>query len=243
MILSHILSKAKNNKKQLAVLIDPDKQSISKLNDFVKLIDKTSVDLIFVGGSLVNNNIDKTISEIKNKTNIPIIIFPGSLNQISKNADAILFLSLISGRNPEFLIGNHVLAAKTIKEANIEVISTGYILVENGATTSVEYMSNTKPIPATKTDIAVSTAIAGELLGSKVIYMDSGSGAKHVISEEMISEVKLNINIPLIIGGGINTTEKLKSVYTSGADIAVVGTAFENDKKLLTEFCKVKDKF
>ncbi len=242
MILSDILKKITNNKKQLAVLIDPDKQTLNKLINFVKQINKTTVDLIFVGGSLVNNNINETINTIKQNTKKPLVLFPGSLNQISKFADAILFLSLISGRNAEFLIGNHVLAAKKIKQSNIETIPTGYILVENGVTTSVEYISNTKPIPANKTDIAVSTAIAGELLGHKIIYMDSGSGAKHIISKEIISAVKSNINIPLIIGGGINTAKKLQSVYKSGADIAVIGTAFENNVNLLSEFCNIKNK-
>ncbi len=242
MILSDILKKITNNKKQLAVLIDPDKQTLNKLINFVKQINKTTVDLIFVGGSLVNNNINETINTIKQNTKKPLVLFPGSLNQISKFADAILFLSLISGRNAEFLIGNHVLAAKKIKQSNIETIPTGYILVENGVTTSVEYISNTKPIPANKTDIAVSTAIAGELLGHKIIYMDSGSGAKHIISKEIISAVKSNINIPLIIGGGINTAKKLQSVYKSGADIAVIGTAFENNVNLLSEFCDIKNK-
>lgn len=243
MVFTYILNKSKTNQKQLAVLIDPDKTDNIKLKKLLKVINETSVDLIFVGGSLVNNNISEIISEIKNNTKLPVVIFPGSLNQISINADSILLLSLISGRNPEFLIGNHVLAAKLLKESKIEVISTGYILIENGKTTSVEYMSNTKPIPCDKIDIAISTAIAGELLGNKIIYLDSGSGANKVVSNQMIKSVKSNINVPLIIGGGINTAGKLSDVFKSGADIAVVGTVFENDAKKLIDFCEVKNSF
>ncbi len=240
-LLKYILANT-NNKKQLAVLIDPDKQDLIRLKEIVKKIDDKKIDLILVGGSLITDSIYDTISTIKKHTNIPVIIFPGSYFHISKNADAILLLSLISGRNPELLIGNHVISAHELKKSKLEIIPTGYMLIENGSITSVEYISNTKPIPANKPDIAVSTAMAGEMLGLKLIYMDAGSGAKHPINPLMISKVKQNINIPLIIGGGINTKQKLKDAYTAGADLVVIGTAFEQNINLLDEFIEIRDK-
>ena len=240
-LLKYILANT-NNKKQLAVLIDPDKQDLIRLKEIVKKIDDKKIDLILVGGSLITDSIYDTISTIKKHTNIPVIIFPGSYFHISKNADAILLLSLISGRNPELLIGNHVISAHELKKSKLEIIPTGYMLIENGNITSVEYISNTKPIPANKPDIAVSTAMAGEMLGLKLIYMDAGSGAKHPINPLMISKVKQNINIPLIIGGGINTKQKLKDAYTAGADLVVIGTAFEQNINLLDEFIEIRDK-
>ena len=241
MMIYDRITKDSNNRKQLAVLIDPDKQDLSTLEAIVKNLENKKVDLIFVGGSLIAGSISDTISVIKNHTNIPVVIFPGSYFHISSNADAILLLSLISGRNPELLIGNHVLSAHQLKKSKLEIISTGYILVENGGTTSVEYMSNTKPIPANKPDIAISTALAGEMLGLKLIYMDAGSGAKHPINSLMISKVKQNITVPLIIGGGVNTKQKLTDAYKAGADIVVVGTAFEQNINLLDEFIELRD--
>ena len=231
-----IYKKFCKNKRQFAILLDPDKSlDKQKLQSTVKKAETAGVDFIFVGGSLIANSINELIARIKQFTKLPVLIFPGNASQVSKNADAILFLSLISGRNPEFLIGNHVVAAPFLKKSNIEVISTGYILVDSGVQTSVEYMSNTKPVPYNKTDIAVATALAGEMLGNKLIYLEAGSGASKAVSSKMISEVKKNISIPLIVGGGMKTKQDIETAFNSGADIVVVGTAIEEKTDLITE--------
>ncbi len=225
--------KITNGIKLLAVLIDPDKQNESDLILKVKKINNTDkVNFIFVGGSLLSTDIEKTISIIKQFTTKPVIIFPGSSFQLSKNADSILFLSLISGRNPEFLISNHITVAPFIKKNKLDAISTSYILIDGGKNSSVEYISNTKPIPRDKTDIAVSTAITGEMLGHKLCYLEAGSGAKLSIPLEMIKKVKENINIPLIIGGGIKNKEKIKDIFKAGADIIVIGNALEENDEM-----------
>ena len=172
---------------------------------------------------------------LKQKSKIPIILFPGNVLQITPRADAILLLSLISGRNPEYLIGNHVIAAPILKKTDLEIIPTAYILIENGRTTSVEYMSNTKPIPADKVDLTVATAMAGEMLGHKLVYLEAGSGALETVNTEMIREVRKQINIPLIVGGGIHTPEQISNIYRAGADMVVVGTAIEKDPATLLE--------
>lgn len=235
MISQLISDSISNNKKLFALLIDPDQHSSESLLSLIKNADYSGVDLIFVGGSLLNNDIHKSFEQIKNNTNIPALIFPGSLLQITNKADGILLLSLISGRNPDLLIGNHVLASAHIKRSNLEVLPTGYILIEGGKSTSVEYMSNTKPIPSGKIDIAIATAIAGEMLGLKYIYLEAGSGATTSININMIKGVKENINIPLIVGGGIKTPAEVKNVLLAGADIIVVGNAIEQNPDILTE--------
>lgn len=212
----------------LAVLIDPDKYDEDFLKKIAENANKDKIDLIFVGGSLVQNDIETLISKLKKLTSKPIVIFPGSYLQVSPKADAILFLSLISGRNPEYLIGNHVAIASFLKKSQIEVIPTGYMIVESQKTTSVEYISNTKPIPYDKTDIAVATAVAGELLGMKLIYLEAGSGAIQKVNRKMIEKVKKNIDIPLIVGGGIKNKEDFIVAKNAGADVVVVGTAIEN---------------
>lgn len=219
--------------KKLALLIDPDKQSDESLKSLAKTAENEGVHFVFVGGSLVTSSTSHAISVIKESYNGPVILFPGNASQVSVNADAILFLSLISGRNAEFLIGNHVLSAPVIKNANLEAISTGYILIDCGKTTSVEYMSNTSPIPYNKPDIAVATALAGEMLGLKALYLEGGSGANTIVNPEIISRVKKACSIPLIVGGGIRTTESLREVLECGADIAVVGTIIEKQPELL----------
>jgi len=225
-----VYKKILNAKKTLlAALIDPDKFEDRVINKIIDATNNSQIDLIFVGGSLVQTSITATILAIKARTNVPVLIFPGSILQVSNKADGILLISLISGRNPEYLIGNHVIAANFIKQSNIEVIPTGYMIVESGNMTSVEYISNTKPIPYNKYDIAISTAIAGELLGLKLIYLEAGSGAKNKINIKMISEVKKNIGIPLIVGGGINNKSDFIEAQNAGADIVVVGTAFEKE--------------
>jgi len=223
-------------RRQFAVLIDPDEVNEISLKHLVDGAHECGVDYFFVGGSLVTGSyLEETILFLKAHSNIPVVIFPGSIQQVNPRADALLFLSLISGRNPELLIGNHVLAAPYIKKSGLEAIPTGYILIDGGAPTTVSYISNTNPIPHDKKEIAVSTAIAGELLGMKLIYMDAGSGAKRHISAEMISAVSKNIGIPLIVGGGIRTPETAYELSCAGADVVVVGNAIEKDNSLIKE--------
>jgi putative glycerol-1-phosphate prenyltransferase len=222
------------------LLIDPDAYDTFQLLDTILAAKEAEVDYILVGGSLVSGKIDETVIRIKELCSIPVIIFPGSLLQLSDKADAIFLLSLISGRNPDFLIGNHVVAAPMLKRFGIEVIPTGYILVDRGTTTSVEYMSNTRPVPGNKPDIAVATAIAGEMLGLKLIYLEAGSGADSPPAIQMVKEVKNNISIPLIIGGGITNARQAADLYLAGADILVVGNAAENHPEKIIEIARSK---
>ncbi len=238
-IYSTIIENCRNRKKMLAVLIDPDKYIGKKLVKCVAEIEKVQPDFIFVGGSLTFESISQTIELIKKETKIPVVLFPGNVNQFSENADALLLLSLISGRNPEYLIGQHVIAAPAIYRSNIETISVGYILIEGGSKTSVEYISNTTPIPAGKDEIAVATALAGEMLGNKSIYLEGGSGATNHVSSSMIKAVKKHISIPLIVGGGIRTEKDLSEVLTAGADIVVIGNALEKDINLMRNFVEI----
>lgn len=235
-IYKSIAESKTKREKQFAILIDPDKQNLKGLEKLVKVAEKAKADYFFVGGSLITNNkLDECLNLIKKQSNIPTVLFPGSVMQVSPQAKAILLLSVISGRNAEMLIGKHVIAAPLLKASKLEIISTGYMLIESGRSTSVSYMSNTTPIPSDKNDIAVCTAMAGEMLGMKLIYMDAGSGAKQAITEEMISAVRKSISIPLIIGGGIRTPEKALKNCKAGADIIVVGNAIENDPSLISE--------
>ncbi len=239
MFSTQIQNAAKKGKKLFALLIDPDKQTkktIEKL--FIALESKKGPDLILVGGSLLFNGISEIIQTIKKHTKIPVFLFPGSALHVTGNADGILLLSLISGRNPEFLIGNHVQAAPIIKKAKLEVISTGYILINSGVSTSVSYMSNTAPIPFEKNDIAVATALAGEMLGLKLIYLEAGSGAQKPVSGTMIKAVKNNLTIPLIVGGGIKNQTQLEQILKAGADMVVVGTAAEKNPSIIIEFAQ-----
>jgi putative glycerol-1-phosphate prenyltransferase len=227
---------SKAGKKLLGVLIDPD--SISEeaaLIRVCKLCNDAKADIILTGGSLIVNNFwDRCIAVIKEQTDIPVVIFPGSIMQVHDQADAILFLSMVSGRNPDLLIGKHVLSAPGLKRSGIEVIPTGYMIVEGGNITSVMYMSNTTPIPSDKDNIAVSTAMAAEMLGLRVLYMDAGSGANHPIPVSMISAVRKNTTAPIFIGGGIRTPEQAKAAASAGADVVVVGNAIEKDPSLIS---------
>lgn len=234
MIYDSIVTKA-GNCKQVALLIDPDKYDDPSLIRILDYANRIEPDFILVGGSLVSNPVAPFIDRIKTNTDIPVILFPGSLLQISDNADAILLLSLVSGRNPDFLIGNHIIAAPLLKKSNLEIISTAYILIENGISTSVEYMSNTNPIPAEKVEIAVATALAAEMLGFKLIYLEAGSGARSHVPEVMVQEVKRNVDIPVIVGGGIRSKEEAGKIYRAGADIIVVGNVVEKDPSKLEE--------
>ena len=227
--------------KKFVVLIDPDRYTDSSLSYLSKIINDSATDFIFIGGSLVSRRLDSAIDIIKKHTRIPVILFPGNLLQLTDKADAVLLLSLISGRNPDYLIGNHVLAAPFLKKSNLEIISTGYILVSDENTSSVEYISNTKPIPSDKKDIVKATAMAGEMLGNRMIYLEAGSGAKKRISSELVSAVKKSISVPLIVGGGIDTTEDVRDIYLAGADIVVVGNAIENNPDMIRELGEVSN--
>ena len=238
-LYTSILEKKAKGKKLFAILIDPDKQKNSVLSLIVQKANEANVDYFFVGGSLLtNDNLDECIKTIKNNSNIPVILFPGNAMQINKNADGILFLSLISGRNPELLIGKQVISAPILKQTRLEVISTGYMLIDSGKPTTASYMSNTLPIPRNKNGIATSTAIAGEYLGMKLIYMDGGSGAEKPIEIEMIKQVSNQINIPLIVGGGICNAQKAIDNCNAGADLIVVGNAIEKNADLILEISK-----
>lgn len=236
-----ILNLLKNNQKQIAILIDPDKHnSESKLLDLIQKINHLAPAFIFVGGSTVNAKDFKfCFSILKQNTTIPLVIFPGSHIQIDEKADAILFLSLISGRNPDFLIGHQIEAAHKIKQLDIEVIPTAYMLVDGGKNSSVAYVSQTSPIPADQISIAVNTAIAGELMGMKTVFMDAGSGAYNPISLHMINEVSKNITVPLIIGGGLKTIEDIENTLNAGADIAVIGNKIEENVDFLLDLMSI----
>jgi len=231
--------KKKQGKKQFAVLIDPDKPSNENLKKIACLASESQVDYFFVGGSLLtNDSLDACIKIIKENCDIPVVIFPGNALQMSPKADAFLYLSLISGRNPELLIGAHVITAPYLKLSGLEVISTGYMLIDGGKATTVTYMSNSMPIPADKPDISSCTAMAGEMLGMKVIFMDAGSGAQNHIPLEMVKMVSQSVDIPLIIGGGIRTPELAADIAKAGADIVVVGNKFEKDHSLISEIAE-----
>lgn len=230
-----LTSKSKS-KKKFAVLLDPDKLRFENLDEILEIAAHSNIDCFLLGGSLVvNNHLDDIIERIRNVSNVPVILFPGSSRQLSYKADALLFLSLISGRNPELLIGKHVESAPFLKMSPLEIISTGYMLIDGGVATSVSYMSNTTPIPHDKNSIAVCTAMAGEMLGMKMIYMDAGSGAKISVDSSMVKDVSDAIDIPLIVGGGIKTPWDAQRLAQSGADVIVVGNAIEKDRSLMKE--------
>lgn len=233
----HSLTEGKRQgKKSFAVLIDPDKVNDTSIEQLITLAVGAKVDYFFAGGSLViSNYLDECVKFIKRNCNIPVILFPGSPNQVSKYADALLYLSLISGRNADLLIGQHVISASVVKQSGLEIMPTGYMVIDGGAPTTVSYISNATPLPADKNEIAICTAMAGEMLGMKLIYMDAGSGAKRPITESMIQKVSSCIDVPLIIGGGITHPEKAYLNCKAGADVIVVGNAIEKDTNLIKE--------
>ena len=229
-ILEIIQKAAVKGEKLLAILLDPDKTSLDKLPEISSRIDTLNTNFIFVGGSFVENDLtDLFVKTLKKLTKLPVILFPGDFSQLTNDADALLFLSLLSGRNPEYLIEQQIKSVPFLKNSNLEIIPTGYILIDGGTNSSVLKMSNTKPISQENIQLAVDTAVAGMYKGKQLIYLEAGSGAKNPVNSQLISAVKKHINIPLIVGGGIKTKEQLNIAYANGADLAVVGTAFENN--------------
>ena len=236
LIYQSIAGKKKAGKKSFAVLIDPDKVDEQKITELSDITAEANVDYLLVGGSLViSNHLDEVVKQIKRQCSIPVILFPGTPSQVSRYADALLYLSLISGRNAELLIGQHVISAPFVKQSGLEIISTGYMVIDGGAPTTVSYISNATPIPSNKNEIAMCTAMAGEMLGMKLIYMDAGSGAERPITEAMIAGVANAIEVPLVVGGGITDPEKAYRNCKAGADVIVVGNAIEKDISLIKE--------
>ena len=234
-VYKELLDRRAAGKKSFAVLVDPDKTQIDQVGELIEKCVSAEVDFLLVGGSLVvSTHLEELVLSIKAQTKIPVILFPGSPSQVTPAADALLYLSLISGRNPELLIGQHVISAPLVKKSGLEIISTGYMVVDGGLPTTVSYISNANPLPSNKNEIAVCTALAGEMLGMKLIYLDAGSGALMPIPTEMIKAVSEQISIPLIVGGGITTPEKAAANCRAGADLIVVGNAIEKDTDLIS---------
>lgn len=235
-IYESLLAKKKKGQRSFAVLIDPDNVNEAKIDELTHLTVSAGVDYLLVGGSLViSNHLDEVVQRIRRNCSIPVVLFPGTPSQVSRYADGLLYLSLISGRNPELLIGQHVISAPAVRKSGLEIISTGYMVIDGGAPTTVSYISNATPIPADKNEIALCTAMAGEMLGMKLIYMDAGSGARYPIREEMIAAVAAHIEVPMVIGGGIRDPEKAYRNCKAGADVIVVGNAIEKDPSLIRE--------
>lgn len=235
----------KNNfpgKRSVALLLDPDKTDKRALKKVLQVAEETGTDFLMAGGSLTFSGIDDLIEEIKKTCSIPVVLFPGNLLQLSRKADHIMLLSLISGRNPELLIGNHVIAAPFLRNVRTKLMSVGYILVACGGKTSVEYISQTEAIPSDKTDIVVATALAGEMLGLKMIYLEGGSGAKNHVPAGLIKSVRENISIPLAVGGGIRSCSDAEEIFKAGANLIVVGNGCEKNPALLREVCKARNK-
>lgn len=235
-IYQQILTSKTKGVKLLAILLDPDKLVVENLSNLVQKINQSPATHIFIGGSSFDgNHLDELIIQLKAKINLPFLLFPGNPSQISKDADGILFLTLLSGRNPDYLIEHQVNAVPIIKKTNLEVISTGYILIESGNETAVERVSQTKPLDRNNHQYALQTAQAGEFIGNKLIYLEAGSGAKLSVPQEMITLVAQNIKVPLIVGGGIRSKQEIENAYKAGADVVVIGTAFENDNNFFNQ--------
>ncbi len=233
-LINNLRESKKQGLKKLGVLLDPDKLEPATFSSFISSFKKAGVDFILIGGSLLTqSSFHEVVSQVKNETDLPIILFPSNTYQINEAADAILFLSLISGRNPDLLIGKHVEAAPMLQHSNLEIIPTGYMLIDGGAPTTASYISNTLPIPSNKPEIAACTALAGQFLGLQAMYLDAGSGANNPVSQKMIQTVNETINIPLIVGGGIRTPELAYNAAIAGADLIIVGNALEEDPELI----------
>lgn len=231
-IYQQIIQAKIDGQKLLAILLDPDKIVWENLDHLLLKIKESPATHIFVGGSIVKAAIlEELMTELKQKINLPVVIFPGDPSQISPQADAILFLSLLSGRNADYLIEYQVQAAPILKKTNLEVISTGYILIESGNETAVARVSKTEPLGRKDLDLVLATAQAGEMLGNKLVYLEAGSGAKKAVPLEMIELIAQNIEIPIIVGGGIVDLQGIQKAYNAGADLVVIGTAFENNSR------------
>jgi putative glycerol-1-phosphate prenyltransferase len=230
-------------KKSIALLLDPDKVKGDSLKKILRIAGESNTDYILTGGSLTFNSIDLLIDNVKALTKIPVVLFPGNLLQLSLKADIILLLSLISGRNPELLIGNHVTAAPYLKNVKEKLISVGYILISCGNRTSVEYISQTESIPADKPEIAVATAIAGEMLGLKMIYLEAGSGATNPVPVSIVRAVRENVSIPVAVGGGIKNKKEVEEIFKAGADLIILGNGCEKNPDLLYDACRIRDEF
>ena len=236
-LLNKIIEKKKRGKKLFAVLIDPEKCYGERLLMFLSLVNKAKPDFIFVGGSKVEKPIDEVVLTIKSHSKIPLVLFLGDAAQFSPSADALLFLSLISGRNPDFLIGQHVKYSQKIRQSSIETVPVGYILIDGEKISAVEKVSKTAPL--SDIDEIISTAIAGELLGNQLIYLEAGSGAKNPVNQNIISKVRENISIPLIVGGGICSEKTIENTLKAGADIVVVGNYLEKHPEKVLDFAKI----
>lgn len=223
-------------KKMLAALLDPDVFVGERLKNMIEILQYHQPDFVFVGGSTLSASMEKLIVELKNTISTPVVLFPGNVSQFVPSADALLNISLVSGRNPEYLIGQHVAAAMSVKKSGIEIIPTAYLLIDGGRVSSTEYISNTRPVPQDRTNIAVSTALAGEQLGMRAIYLEAGSGATTPVNAGMIAAVKRQTSVPLIVGGGIRTAEQLRNTFDAGADLVVVGNVLEKEPQKILEF-------
>ncbi len=242
LVYKHILEATAKGKKLFAVLIDPDKFELAHTENFIKKVNVSMASHIFVGGSFVADNATEIlVKTIKRHTDLPVVLFPGDVSQITENADALLFLSLLSGRNADYLIGKHVKAVSKLRDTDLEVIPTGYILIESGVKTAVSIATGTSAMSRTKVQPILDTASAGQFLGMRLIYLEAGSGAKQPVTNAIIKAVKSELQIPLIVGGGLRTKSQIENAYASGADVVVVGTAFEEDEGLFKELKKNKD--
>ena len=238
-IYQNILSAKKERKKLVAVLIDPEKMDLKNITRFLKKVHNSIATHIFVGGSTdINNETENLVLAVKKETNLPIVLFPGDVSQITNKADGILFLSLLSGRNPKYLIDQQIEAAPILKKTSLEIIPTGYILIDGKKETATQKVSKTKPISQENTRLILDTSLAGEFLGKKLIYLEAGSGATEVVSDIIIKQVSKIISVPLIIGGGIRSKKQLEKAFTAGADLVVIGTAFENDESFFMDLKK-----
>jgi phosphoglycerol geranylgeranyltransferase len=239
-IYNDILKAKATNQKLLAILIDPDKINLYAIENIAEKINQSPATHIFVGGSSFSgNHLDDIIQNLKQKCKLPVLLFPGNPSQISDKADGILFLSLLSGRNPDYLIEHQINAVPILKKTNLEIISTGYLLIESGSETAVERVSKTKPLSISNPEYILQTAQAGELLGNKLIYLEAGSGAKNAVPLDIIALVSKNVKIPLIVGGGIRSFSEIEKAQQAGADLVVIGTAFENDSDFFNKTCQV----
>lgn len=235
-ILDQIIQAKKQNKKLLAILLDPDKVDLFTIELLIQKINQSPATHVFIGGSLVENNCtDQIIKTIKRHCALPIVLFPGHPSQISFEADGILFLSLISGRNPDYLIEHQVRSARQLFKSNLEVVPTAYLLIESGHETAVQKVSKTTPLATNDAEKIVATAIAGQLLGMKLVYLEAGSGASKQVPLEVIAEVSAEVDLPIIVGGGIRSIQAIRETFAAGADLVVIGTAFENDQNFFNE--------